>query len=93
MTERILQNQAALGQFNNVDSRDTSVLLNGKRHSRFTNAIRRITDRLIAIYKRQNEEARIQQAISHLRSLTDEQLRDMGITRMDIARVVRYGKD
>ena len=42
--------------------------------------------------ERHNQEADIERAIEHLHRLTDEQLRDMGITRDDINHVVRYGK-
>lgn len=41
----------------------------------------------------QIREAEYHDAARHLHKLTDEQLRDMGITRMDIHHVVRYGKD
>ena len=38
----------------------------------------------------EDENAR---AIAHLRGLTDEQLRDIGIARPDIERAVRLGRD
>lgn len=35
----------------------------------------------------------IEQAIAHLRGLSDAQLSDLGIGRADIPRVVRFGKE
>ena len=42
---------------------------------------------------RQSQEIEIRRATEHLYSMTDEQLRDIGITRMDIPRAVRFGKE
>jgi len=41
---------------------------------------------------RQARAAEDRKAIEHLQALSDAQLRDMGITRMDISHVVRFGK-
>jgi uncharacterized protein YjiS (DUF1127 family) len=54
----------------------------------------RATHRYVAEKQRRYAlEREIDQAIEHLHRLTDDQLRDMGITRMDIEHAVRHGKD
>ena len=49
--------------------------------------------KLKAFWDEQRRQAEYHDAARRLHSLTDEQLRDMGITRMDIHHVVRHGKD
>ena len=56
-------------------------------------SIRGLRHYLAASSRKQALEAEILKAIKHLHTLTDEQLRDIGITRMDISRAVRLGKD
>jgi len=55
-------------------------------------AISRLKGRLVETLRQQSKETEIREAIEHLHDLTDEQLLDMGITRMDISHVVRHGK-
>lgn len=43
--------------------------------------------------RKYHREAEIHQAIEHLQALTDQQLSDIGITRMDISAAVRFGKE
>jgi len=47
---------------------------------------------LAASSRKQAIETENSKAIKHLHTLTDEQLRDIGITRMDISRAVRLGR-
>lgn len=49
--------------------------------------------RLRGLRERWAREDEIEKSIAHLRGLSDEQLRDMGIRRADISRVVRHGPD
>ena len=53
----------------------------------------RIVKRLRDLLQAWRREHEIDVASARLRALTDAQLRDMGITRADIPRVVRYGRD
>lgn len=48
---------------------------------------------LRGLRERWEREGDIEKSIAHLRGLSDGQLRDMGIGRDDIARVVRHGLD
>ncbi len=60
--------------------------------SLWSRTVRYLEQSLNAAQERYRHEAEIKRAIRHLGTLTDEQLMDMGITRPDIARVVRHGK-
>ena len=93
MIAQILQNLVRPGHLAHSQSGETAFLPHGGDESLFRAAIRGIKGRLTEIRKRQSCETEIREAIEHLHDLTDEQLRDMGITRMDIAHVVRHGKD
>jgi len=53
----------------------------------------RIGDWLAGFGRRRRMHIEYRQAIAHLQSLTDEQLRDIGIPRYDIARAVLLGKN
>jgi len=55
-------------------------------------AVRALRDHVGASFRRQARAAEDRKAIEHLQALSDAQLRDMGITRMDISHVVRFGK-
>jgi len=55
--------------------------------------LRQIRSYLTEVRRRQAQEIEIRRDTEHLYSLTDEQLRDIGITRMDIPRAVRFGKE
>ena len=59
----------------------------------FTRAISGLRNYLAESSRQQVLEAQIRKAIEHLHTLTDEQLRDMGITRTGISRAVRYGRE
>ncbi len=59
----------------------------------FAGAIRGLRRYLAESSREHSRETEIRKAIEHLHTLTDEHLRDIGITRMDISRVVRFGKD
>jgi uncharacterized protein YjiS (DUF1127 family) len=61
--------------------------------SLFARSIRGLRRYLAESSRKHSLEAENRKAIEHLHSLTDEHLRDIGITRMDISRVVRFGKD
>lgn len=55
-------------------------------------AVRALRDYVAASFRRQARVAEDRRAIEHLQSLSDAQLRDMGITRMDISHAVKFGK-
>ena len=55
--------------------------------------IRGLRHYLVESNRKQALEAENRKAIEHLHTVTNEQLRDIGITRMDISRAVRLGKD
>jgi len=61
------------------------------------NAIEKALGRIyrvgIEINRKRELEYQNRRAIAHLKSLTDEQLRDVGIQRPDIERAVRLGKE
>jgi uncharacterized protein YjiS (DUF1127 family) len=54
--------------------------------------LRHIRIHLAEVRRRQALEIEIRRDTEQLYSLTDEQLRDIGITRLDIPRAVRFGK-
>ena len=59
----------------------------------FGEAFRQLSSYFTEAMRKQKQENNIRRDIEHLRSLTDGQLSDIGITRMDIPHVVRYGKE
>ena len=73
-------------------SSEASFLSHRGDESLLRSAITRVKGRLVEALRQQSIEAKNSEAIEHLHELTDEQLLDMGITRMDIAHVVRHGK-
>jgi len=93
MIAQILQNLVRPVHLAHSQPGDTAFLPHGGDESMFKAAIRSIKGRLVEARKRHSYETEIHEAIEHLHALTDEQLHDMGITRMDIAYVVRHGKD
>jgi uncharacterized protein YjiS (DUF1127 family) len=93
MITQILQNLVRPRQLLHSQSSETTFPLQGGDESLFRTAIRGIRGMLVEARKRQIYNTEIREATEHLHGLTDEQLRDMGITRMDIAHVVRHGKD
>jgi uncharacterized protein YjiS (DUF1127 family) len=48
---------------------------------------------LVELNRSYHREAEIQQAIEHLQAMNDQQLRDIGIARMDISTAVRFGNE
>ncbi|MCP4876241.1 MAG: hypothetical protein GY896_12315 [Gammaproteobacteria bacterium] len=56
-------------------------------------AVRGLRDYVAEISRRYESEAEERKSMEHLHSLTDEHLRDIDITRMDISRAVRYSKE
>ena len=75
-----------------AQSEHTSLLSHRVNESVLRVAFSGIKGRLVEALRRQSNETEIREATEHLHDLTDEQLLDMGITRMDIAHVVRHGK-
>ena len=57
------------------------------------NIVRRVRALLDGIDRRRRVAYENRKAIAHLESLSDEQLRDIGIGRYDIERLVRFGRD
>ena len=73
-------------------SSEASFLTHRGDESLFRAAISRVKGTLVEALRQQSNETENRKAIEHLNELTEEQLLDMGITRMDIAHVVRHGK-
>jgi len=73
-------------------SAESSWLFPGANAGILGRTLRHIRSYLTEVRCRQALEIEIRRSTEHLYSLTDEQLRDMGITRMDIPRAVRFGK-
>jgi uncharacterized protein YjiS (DUF1127 family) len=92
MITQILQNLVRPGHLAPSQPVDVSVLSHSGKEGLLIAAISGIKGRLVESLKQQSNETEIRVAIEHLHDLTDEQLLDMGITRMDIAHVVRHGK-
>ena len=93
MITQILQNLVRPRHLLHSQSSETAYLLQGSDENLFRTAIRGLKGILAEARKRQAHNTEIGKATKHLHGLTDDQLRDMGITRMDIAHVVRHGKD
>ena len=93
MITQILQNLIRPGHLHHAQSGNLSILPNKTDNSLLRVAFSNIKDRLVKILGQKTVETEVLEAIQHLHDLTDEQLLDMGITRMDIAHVVRHGKD
>ena len=55
--------------------------------------IRKLQAALVNSLQNQLKAHEERRAIEHLRAMNDDQLRDLGITRADITRVVQYGKE
>ena len=68
-------------------------LLSGGDARPFGNIMRRVRAMLHGIDRKRRVEYENRKAIAHLESLSDEQLRDIGIGRYDIERLVRFGRD
>lgn len=73
-------------------SADSSWLFPSANAGILERSLRHIRSYLAEVRRKQAKEYVIRRDTEHLYSLTDEQLRDLGITRMDIPRAVRFGK-
>ena len=73
-------------------SAESSWLFPGANAGIFGRAFHHLRSYLAEVRRRQVLENEIRRDTEHLYSLTDEQLRDIGITRMDVPRAVRFGK-
>lgn len=93
MITQILQNLVRSSHLAHSQSSDASLLSHKGGESLLGAAVSGIKRKLVEVLSQQSNETEIREAIGHLHDLTDEQLLDMGITRMDIARVVRHGKN
>lgn len=93
MIAQILQNLAGPGQLHKHQPQDAVFPTQGPNENLITRFFRDMKVKFVEARRRQIKEANLRREIDHLRGLTDEQLRDMGIARPDIAHVVRYGKD
>ncbi|HKJ52730.1 MAG TPA: DUF1127 domain-containing protein [Gammaproteobacteria bacterium] len=93
MTSRYLQNPARIAKLAHNPSADNSFGLPAGLINAVEKTLGRIYRAVLEIDRKRELEYRNRRAIAHLESLTDEQLRDVGIQRPDIARAVRLGKD
>ncbi len=59
----------------------------------FVNLLARLRAILVEIDRRRRVEYENRKAMAHLESLTDAQLRDVGINRPDIERCVQLGRE
>jgi len=57
------------------------------------NLVKRLRGKLVEIDRKRRSEYENRRAIAHLQSLTDAQLADVGIRRLDIERCVRHGRE
>jgi uncharacterized protein YjiS (DUF1127 family) len=74
-------------------SAESSWLFLGANAGILGRTLRHIRSHLAEVGRRQALEIEIRRDTEQLYSLTDAQLRDIGITRMDIPRAVRFGKE
>ena len=92
MITQVLQNLVRPSHLVHSQPSDVSFISHRGEEGLLRTAISGIKGRLVEALRQQANETEIREAIEHLHDLTDEQLLDMGITRMDIAHVVRHGK-
>ncbi len=57
-----------------------------------TSTMRRARSRLVAAFASLAERRRVRRAMGELERLDDRMLRDIGVTRSEIGRVVRHGR-
>lgn len=74
-------------------SAESSWLFPGANAGILERTLRHIRSYLAEVRRKQAQEYVIRRDTEHLYSLTDEQLRDIGITRMDIPHAIRFGKE
>jgi uncharacterized protein YjiS (DUF1127 family) len=93
MIKQILQN---LVHSNNLAPRqiiESQYLLEAGDTGLLARTVRGLQHYLAESNRKQAFEAENRKSIEHLHTLSDENLRDIGITRMDISRAVRLGRD
>ena len=93
MIGRNLQNLLQPAQLLQAQSGAAQTSLSDNRTSLLDRVARQARDYLVRRLKAYAREAEIRKAIEHLQALSDEQLGDIGITRQDITRAVRLGKE
>ena len=92
MIKRYLPNLVYSNNVTPSCSIEPSSLFPGVNVGIFGRVLRHLRSYLAEVKRRQALENEIRRDTEHLFSLTDEQLRDIGITRMDIPRAVRFGQ-
>ncbi len=93
MIKRYIQNLLQPRHFVHTQSDGSQYLPVSGDMGLLARAVRGLRDYIAESSHQHSIEAENRKAIEHLHSLTDEHLRDIGITRMDISRAVRFGKE
>lgn len=93
MIKRNIQNLVDFSKLAPYETSEPRYLFEANHAGLFTRVIIGLRSFLAGRSAKQALEAEKSKAIEHLHGLTDEQLRDIGITRMDISRAVRLGRD
>ena len=92
MIKRYLPNLVYTYNASHSYSAESSWLFPGANSGILGRTLRHIHSYLAEVRRKQAQEYVIRRDTEHLYSLTDDQLRDIGITRMDIPRAIRFGK-
>lgn len=93
MIKQYIQNLSGTRHFVHMQSGGAQYLPATADAGLLTCAVRALRHYVDARRRQYANEAENRKAIEHLHGLTDAQLRDLGITRMDITRAVRFGKE
>lgn len=93
MINRIFQNMPGSLKYSHGGNDGVGFLSTGRGDGAVERLFHRLRAWLVAIDRERAVEYEHEKAIAHLRSLTDSQLRDIGIARPDIERAVRQGRD
>lgn len=93
MIKQIFQNMVTSKTVVSSDDFGRNFNVAGVSEGFFTRMFDQLRRRAHASIEKWQREHEIETAIAQMRGLTDEQLRDMGITYDDIPHVVRYGKE
>ena len=93
MIKRNIQNLVHFSNLAPCKTGESQYLFEAGDAGLFTRVINGLQNFLTERIAKQALEAENSHAIEHLHTLTDAQLRDIGITRMDISRAVRLGRD
>lgn len=93
MLSKNLQNLLHPGQLLQAQSGASQYVLSDNRTSLLDRVTRQACDYLVRRLKAYTREAENRKAIGQLQALSDEQLGDLGITRQDISRAVRLGRE